>query len=123
MPAKILIVDDEEDTRVYLETLFRKAGYETATASDGEEAMRLVTASLPDLITLDILMPRQSGLTFFELIRDKEGFQDVPIIVLSGVTRHRDFFDPADRIGQTLFVDKPIDPDDLLEKVRQLLRE
>ena len=61
MAKKVLIIDDEQDMRVYLEALFRKAGYETETASDGEEGVRLAEAHRPDLITLDVLMPRKWG--------------------------------------------------------------
>ena len=61
MAKKILIIDDENDMRVYLAALFRKAGYETKTASNGEEALLLADSFETDLITLDVLMPKCSG--------------------------------------------------------------
>ena len=61
MAKKVLIIDDEKDMRVYLEAIFRKEGWETATASNGEEGLWLAEANRPDLITLDVLMPKKSG--------------------------------------------------------------
>ena len=58
MAKKVLIIDDEKDMRVYLEALFRKEGYETTTAENGKEGLWLAEAKRPDLITLDVLMPK-----------------------------------------------------------------
>ena len=68
MSKKILIIDDEEDMRLYLETMFRKAGYETRTAVNGSDALDQLSEFVPDLITLDILMPQKSGLSCFEAL-------------------------------------------------------
>ena len=62
MAKKVLIIDDEKDMRVYLEALFRKEGFETETAENGEQGLWLAEANRPDLITLDILMPKKSGI-------------------------------------------------------------
>lgn len=122
MAKKILIIDDEEDMRLYLETLFRKAGYETDTAVNGEDALTHVDSSAPDLITLDILMPMKSGLSCFEAIRKRDGLAELPVIIVSGVTNHSEFFG-AVPTGPTVFVEKPIQPDALLQQVRTLLGE
>ena len=123
MAKKIMIVDDEEDMRVYLETLFRKAGYETDTAVNGEDALRRVDEIAPDLITLDILMPQKSGLKFFQSLRERSRTKELPVVVVSGVTGHAEFFDPEALGGPTVFVDKPIEPAPFLQKVKQLLGE
>lgn len=65
MPKDILIVDDEEDPRTYPETLFRDNGYNTATATDGDEAWPKVQEFIPDLITLDIIMAHETGVKFY----------------------------------------------------------
>jgi len=123
MPKKIMIIDDEEDMRMYLQTLFRKAGYETDTAANGEEALRRIDEISPDLITLDILMPQRSGLNFFESIRRRPDSKELPVVVVSGVTGHSDFFDKEKLGGLTVFVEKPIKPDSLLAMVKELLKE
>jgi len=123
MPKKILIIDDEADMRTYLKVLFEKAGYQTETASNGSEALVILDKSRPDLITLDILMPRKSGLNFFEALRAGEKTKDIPVIVVSGITGHREFFDSKPPGGPTMFVEKPIVPDLFLSQVKKLLGE
>ena len=123
MGKKILIIDDEEDMRVYLETLFKKAGYETGTAVNGDEANDKINSFQPDLITLDILMPRKSGLNFFQSVRSNSSTKNIPIVVLSGLSGHKEFFEDESQIGPTIFVEKPIEPDSFLENVRRMLGE
>jgi len=121
MPKKILIVDDEEDMRIYLETLLRKAGYEIELAINGEEAFEKLKEARPDLITLDILMPKKSGLNFFKAIRQSDESADIPILVVSGISGHSEFFDEHAKSSPTVFVEKPIVPDTFLSQVKQLI--
>ncbi len=118
-----MIIDDEEDMRVYLQTLFRKAGYETVTAVNGEDGLRKIREQIPDLITLDILMPQKSGLKFFQALREEEATRHLPVIVVSGVTGHDEFFDKSSLGGPTVFVDKPIEPTSFLKQVEELLNK
>ena len=121
MPGKILIIDDEEDMRFFLQTLFRKAGYETEVAVNGDEALGILEEFKPDMVTLDILMPKKSGLNFFQTIREQLGNKELPILVLSGISGHKEFFDNEALSGPTIFVEKPIDAEPLLSKVKELL--
>jgi CheY-like chemotaxis protein len=121
MAKKILIIDDEEDMRIYLQTLLRKAGYETDTAVNGEDALSKLDSVKPDLITLDILMPQKSGLKFFQALREGPQTRETPVLVVSGVTGHPEFFDRENLGGPTEFVDKPIQPEAFVAQVRQLL--
>lgn len=121
MPKKIMIIDDEEDMRIYLQTIFRKAGYETDIAINGEEALQKINSIKPDLITLDILMPQKSGLNFFEMIRNIETNKRIPIIVVSGVSGHREFFSNKEDSDITAYLEKPIKPDELLAEAKKLL--
>ncbi len=123
MSKKIMIIDDEEDMRTFLETLFKKAGYDTEVAVNGDEAMRQLEHGVPNLITLDILMPKKSGISFFQAIREDERLKSIPVIVLSGVTRHSEFFGSEARTGPTEFIEKPVPPDVLLAKAKELLGE
>jgi CheY-like chemotaxis protein len=122
MAKRILIIDDERDMRVYLGTLFKRAGYETAVAESGEEGLRLVETFQPDLITLDILMPRRSGITAYQGIRGGASSRRIPIVVLTGLTNHEEFLreieglPPPDRV-----VDKPIDREAFLRQVGEIV--
>jgi CheY-like chemotaxis protein len=122
MAKKVLIIDDEKDMRVYLEALFRKAGYETETASNGEEGLWLAETHLPDLITLDVLMPKKSGIKAYRGLRSSEKTCKIPIVVLTGLTRLDDFFgDLEDMPRPDALVEKPIERDAFLEKVEGLV--
>ncbi len=122
MTKKILIIDDEKDMRVYLEALFRKAGYDTESATDGEEGLWLAEAQQPDLITLDILMPKKSGIKAYRGLRTSDKTRSIPIVVLTGLTRLDDFFgDLGDLPQPDELVEKPIERDDFLAKVQKLI--
>jgi len=123
MPKKILIIDDEADMQTYLKVLVEKAGYETMIAANGEEALVMLTDMQPDLITLDVLMPRKSGLNFFQALRSGDTTKNIPVIVVSGIAGHREFFDSDPPGGPIAFVDKPIVPDKFLGQVKKLLGE
>jgi CheY-like chemotaxis protein len=122
MPKKILIIDDEKDMQVYLGTLFRKEGYETETASNGEEGLQLAETFQPDLITLDVLMPKRSGVKAYRGLRTCAETQGIPIVVLTGLTRLDDFFgDLGDLPKPDALVEKPIDRETFLTKVKELV--
>jgi two-component system phosphate regulon response regulator PhoB len=122
MAKKILIIDDENDMRVYLGTLFRKAGYETKTAANGEEGLQLAETFVPDLITLDVLMPKGSGVRAYRGLRTSTTTRSVPIVVLTGLTRLDDFFgDLGDLPRPDAMVEKPIDREAFLATVEGLL--
>ena len=122
MTKKILIIDDEKDMRVYLEAVFRKAGYDTETAENGEEGQWLAEAQKPDLITLDILMPKKSGIKAYRALRTSDKTRSIPIMVLTGLTRLDDFFGDLDDLPQPdELVEKPIERDDFLSKVQKLI--
>jgi CheY-like chemotaxis protein len=108
--------------RVYLGTLFRKAGYDTESASNGEEGLQRAEAFQPDLITLDVLMPKRSGVKAYRGLRSSSSTRSIPIVVLTGLTRLDDFFgDLGDLPKPDALVEKPIDRDLFLSKVEELI--
>ncbi|MCK5126631.1 MAG: response regulator [candidate division Zixibacteria bacterium] len=116
MPKKILIVDDELDIRNYLETLFKNEGYVTATATDGVEGLKALESEAPDLITLDLQMPNNTGTDFYRKMHRNEKFGNIPVIVISGVPgRHLAVKKPA------AVFDKPIDRDKLMAAVKEAI--
>ena len=122
MAKKILIIDDEKDMRVYLEALFRKAGYETESAANGEDGLWLAEAKQPDLITLDILMPKKSGIKTYRGLRISDKTKTIPIVVLTGLTRLDDFFGELDDLARPdgMF-EKPINRETFLAEVKEIL--
>jgi CheY-like chemotaxis protein len=123
MTKRILVIDDEKDMRVYLSTLFLKAGYEVESAANGEEGLSAALANKPDLITLDVLMPKKSGVKAYRELRTGEGTRDVPVIILTGLTRQEDFF--GEDIGALpkpdAVVEKPIDRDAFLKQAKLIM--
>ena len=120
---KILIVDDEEDPRTYLEALFQENGYETGTAPDGDVAIPIAREFKPDLIVLDIIMPRETGVKFYRQVCKDPDLKKVPVIICSGVTRYKDLFarDHATMPKPLAFVEKPVDTKLLLATVRNAI--
>ena len=125
MAKKILIIDDEKDMQVYLGTLFRKAGYETETAINGEEGLALAKTFQPDLITLDVMMPKKSGVKAYREFRTAPDSKAIPIIVLTGLTKQEDFFGEnlGDLTRPDAIVEKPIERESFLEIAKKLLGE
>ena len=125
MAKRIMIIDDEKDVRLYLKTLFEKTGYETETAQDGDEGYPKTVAYKPDLITLDILMPKQSGIRLYTKLKEDEALKDVPVVVLTGLTQYQQFYHqdfPEDELPDA-FVEKPIQQEQLLKIVQGLIGE
>ena len=115
---KILVVDDESDVRSYLSAVLSKAGYQTLTAADGREAFEIADEERPDLVILDLEMPRQSGTDFYRRLTKHEVLTQTPIIVVSGLAgRHLALKEPF------AVFDKPIDPDEFLATVERALGE
>jgi len=120
IPSRVLVVDDEADIRTILALILRRAGYEVVTAGDGIEALLAIERQPPDLVLLDVMMPRLDGFETLRRIRDGQATAQLPVILLS--TRVQ----PADRIpgldrGADDHVPKPFEPADLLARVRSLL--
>jgi CheY-like chemotaxis protein len=126
MPSakKILIIDDERDMQIYLKTLFRREGYETAVAENGERGLSLADSFRPDLITLDLLMPKKSGVTTYEGLRQAPQTRKIPVIVISGLSKREEMFlgDARDLPPPEAVMDKPIDRELFMKTVRQILK-
>jgi CheY-like chemotaxis protein len=122
-PKRILIVDDEQDIRTYLSTLFEDQGYATTLARDGVEAMQQVQGSPPDLITLDISMPEKSGVKFFRDLKSDERWKKIPIVIVTGVSEDfKKFISSRQQVpAPEGFVPKPINQEEILAIVKRLL--
>jgi CheY-like chemotaxis protein len=91
MPKRIMIIDDEPDVSLYLQSLLEDAGYEVRIPDASLQVVDALIEMKPDLICLDIMMPRQSGFSLFKQLRLHPDLRQTPIIVLSGLTPPPDF--------------------------------
>lgn len=114
---KVLVIDDSKTIRRTAETLLAKAGCEVMTATDGFEALSVIADNRPDLIFVDIMMPRLDGYQTCALIKHNEMYRDVPVIMLSSKDG---LFDRARGriVGSDQYLTKPFSRDELLEAVR-----
>jgi DNA-binding response OmpR family regulator len=123
---KILIVDDEEDILAYLTTLFKDNGYETMIAHDGKEALAMMKKEKPDLVTLDIIMPKESGVRFYRDVKEDDELKNIPIIIITALTGwgyDPDGFHKFIKSRKQVpppegFLSKPVDREELLKIVK-----
>lgn len=113
-PKKVLIVDDEPAIIEILRTRLTAAGYAICSASDGLEALAKVKSEKPDLIIMDVLMPRMTGFEAVKKIRDDQASRKTPVIVISAKGSMRDYFTD---IAGVEFIPKPYDPKEFVNRV------
>ncbi len=120
-PPTLLIVDDEPQVRKLLETLLRHEGYQTLSASSGEEALQLVAQQPPDLILLDIMMPGMDGYEVASHLKGDQTTASIPIIMLSALNESSARVSGLET-GAEEFISKPVERVELWLRVRNLLR-
>ena len=147
MAKQVLVVDDDPNTVKYLSVLLRENGYEVVPAGDGKEGLEKIQQAKPDLMVLDVMMPKKTGLTLFKQLKKDDQYKDVPILMLTGVSgvlddleEHKEetFEHPFDSLREALkkairelrdeglvkpemFVDKPVDAEAFAAKVQELI--
>ncbi len=118
---KILIVDDEEDILDLLTYNFEQEGYEVFRAGDGVQALKIAEKERPDLIVLDIMMPKKDGVTTCMELRATPGLEDIPVVFLTA--RAEEYSEVAGfEAGADDYIYKPIKPRVLKSRVKALLR-
>jgi two-component system phosphate regulon response regulator PhoB len=126
---KILVVDDELDVRIYVGTLFETSGYEPVAARNGSEGLQKAKEILPDLIILDVMMPKAGGVSMYRELKADQRLRDIPVIMLTGVGE-KSFshylkmlkFKIKDPIPQpNAYMEKPLDHERLIELVREII--
>jgi DNA-binding response OmpR family regulator len=116
----VLVADDEEDIRALVAFRLRRAGYDVITAADGAEALTLATTRLPDLIVLDMMMPKATGLEVTRSLREQDSTRDIPVILLTARAQEADVASGFEA-GADDYVKKPFSPMDLQLRVQALL--
>ncbi len=147
MAKKVLVVDDDVNTVKFLTTALEENGYDFLSAYNGKEGLELIYSENPDLVLLDVMMPKKTGFNLIKQIRRDEKYKDLPVIMLTGVAEVLEDLDaesgntqerPYDSLREALrgtikqmreegllnpdmFIDKPIDPELVIEKVNELI--
>jgi DNA-binding response OmpR family regulator len=117
---KILIADDEPNIVAALEFLLQRSGYEVHVARNGDEALKLVEATHPDLVLLDVMMPQKSGYEVCMRIRERADWRHIKIIMLSAKGRDAEVSKGLS-MGADIYVTKPFSTRELMDKIRDLL--
>jgi DNA-binding response OmpR family regulator len=120
MTSKILIVDDEPNIVISLEFLMKKEGFEVAIAGDGEEALAKVASFAPDLVLLDVMMPKKSGFEVCEALRADPARAGLRIVMLTAKGRDTEVAKGI-ALGANAYVTKPFSTKELVAKVKELL--
>jgi len=120
MAKKILIVDDEPNIVISLEFLMKKEGFAVAVANDGDEALALVASFNPDLLLLDVMMPKKSGFEVCEALRGDPERAGLKIVMLTAKGRDTEMAKGL-AIGADAYVTKPFSTKELVDKVKEML--
>jgi CheY-like chemotaxis protein len=119
-PPRILLVDDHAQNLELLEAYLEEVSAQITTAADGVEALASVTQSKPDLILLDVMMPRMSGFQLAAKLRASDATKAIPIIMVTALGEVSDVQRAAD-LGISDYLTKPVNKNELLTRVRSIL--
>ena len=120
---KILIVDDEPDVRSYMTVFFEDNGFKVITANNGRECFEKAKAEKPDLITLDITMPEESGVRAYRDLQNDKETVGIPVIIVTGISSDfKGFIESRRQVNPPAgYFEKPINREQMLEKIRDIL--
>lgn len=122
MPYTILIVDDEPNIVISLEFLMKQKGYDVVIARNGQEALAVLNEKLPDLILLDVMMPKPDGYEVCQKIRATTEWQKIPVIMLTAKGREVER-EKGLALGADYYVTKPFGTKELVAQVQTILEE
>jgi DNA-binding response OmpR family regulator len=121
MAKKILVVDDEPDMLDLTTIRLKKIGYEIIEAVDAEEAMDIIEKTLPDLILLDLLLPKMQGDEFCKKLKSDNKFKNIPIILFTASAIRTSLPEKIKEMGADDCIMKPFEPAELLGKVKKFI--
>lgn len=129
MTKKVLVVDDDPDVRLFNITVVEENGYAPLEATNGEEGMRFIQNEKPDLVILDVLMPRESGVRLYRQIKTDAKLKKIPVIILSGITE-KSFLRSQKALTEfggaavpepEAYLEKPVEPEELAAAIKSVL--
>lgn len=129
MAKRVLVVDDEMDLRTFISTVLESSGYKAVVAENGEQGMAKVREKKPDMITLDVMMPKESGIKMYRDIKTNPEYQAIPVLIISGLAKKTFLHSQKvlDRFKNQAvpepdgYIEKPPEPEELLDEVRRIL--
>ncbi|HEX8393366.1 MAG TPA: response regulator [Longimicrobium sp.] len=119
---KVLLVDDSATTHMWIKMILSKTAYELISARDGEEGVRTALAERPDLILMDVVMPRMNGFEATRALRERNELRDTPIIMVTTRSEAKNVEEGYES-GCSDYITKPIDGIELVAKVRDFIGE
>ena len=129
MSKKVLVVDDDPDVRLFSVTVLEENGYTPLEAEDGEAGLKMIKEEKPDLVILDVLMPRLSGVRLYRELKTAKALKDVKVIILSGIAKKTFLrsqkalteFGGSEIPEPEIYLEKPVEPDELAEVIKKVL--
>lgn len=129
MSKKVLVVDDDPDVVTFNVTIVEELGYTPLVAKNGEEGLRIVKEEKPDLVILDVLMPRQSGVRLYRELKTDESLGQIPVIMLSAIAEKTFLRSQKaltefgeDKVPEPeIYIEKPIEPEELSKIIKDTL--
>jgi len=129
MPKRVLVVDDDPDVRVFSVAVLEENGYIPLEASNGEEGMKLIKKEKPDLLILDVLMPRESGIRMYRELKADKSLKKIPVVVLSGIAE-KSFLRSQKALTEfggepvpepEAYLEKPVKAEELAETIKHVI--
>jgi len=121
MKKRILLVEDESDLVTTLTFRLEKEGYEVMVAMDGEDGLEKAKKEKPDLILLDLMLPKMNGYKVCGLLKGDSRFKSIPIVIFTARAEEADR-KMSEEVGANAYITKPFEPSVLLEKLNELLK-
>ena len=129
MSKRVLVVDDEMDVRVFISTVLESNGYKPILAENGEQGMEKLKEFKPDMVTLDVMMPKESGIKMFRDIKTQPEYSSIPVLIISGLAKKTflhsqkvlDKFKDQKVASPDGYIEKPPEPEELLTEVKRIL--
>ncbi|MGD8262897.1 MAG: response regulator [Desulfobacterales bacterium] len=129
MSKRVLVVDDDPDVRLFSVTVLEENGYTPLEADNGETGLKMIKEKKPDLVILDVLMPRQSGVRLYRELKTSKSLKDVRVIILSGIAKKTFLrsqkalteFGGAEVPEPEIYLEKPVEPEELAEVINKVL--
>jgi CheY-like chemotaxis protein len=124
----VLVVEDEMDMRVFLTTLLETNGYKPVVAQNGEEGFDMANSAKPDLILLDVMMPKEGGVQLYRRLKTDPSLSAIPVMVISAISK-KTFFHSQKMLDQAReqslpepegYIEKPPEADELLEEIQRI---
>ena len=127
MSKTVLVIDDDTNIRSATETILHENGFSPLLARNGDEALLILKKQVPDVVILDILMPKHSGIKLYQYLKTAQAFKQIPVIIHSGIAR-RTFLRSQEALdafgGEPVpepegYLEKPVEPEELISMITQ----